>query len=73
MNFFAEKILTHKLLKNLWFPKETGWGEGGWAGVWGGNAVKLDCGHRCTTVNVIKFTELKKKPSPAGVPCWPGG
>ena len=25
MNFFAEQILT-QTLKNLWFPKETGWG-----------------------------------------------
>ena len=27
MNFLAEQILTHRL-KNLWFPKETGWGGG---------------------------------------------
>ena len=38
---------------NLWFPKETGWG----LGVWAGNAVKLGCDDRCTIINVIKFTE----------------
>ena len=26
-----------------------------------GNAIKLGCDDHCTTVNVIKFTELKKK------------
>ena len=32
MNFFAEQMLTHRLLKNLWFPKEAVWGMGGYAG-----------------------------------------
>lgn len=31
----------------------------GWAGVWGGNAVKLGCDDRCTTRSVIKSTPLK--------------
>ena len=42
-------------LKNLWFPKDTGWGCGGdGLGVWSGNAVKLGCNDCCTTINVIK-------------------
>ena len=43
-------------LKNLWFPKDTCWGL--W--VCNGNAVRLGCDEHCTTVNVIKFMELKK-------------
>ena len=35
-------------------------GVGGWAGGLGGNAVILGCDDRCTTINVIKFIELKK-------------
>ena len=37
---------------------------GGWGdvlGVWDGNAIKLGCDDHCTTLNVMKFTELKKK------------
>ena len=32
MNFFAEQITDSKTLKNVWFPKEMGWGVGevGW-------------------------------------------
>ena len=26
-------------------------------GVWEGNAIKLGCGDRCTTINVITFIE----------------
>ena len=44
-------------MKILWFPNETGWGVGGWAGVWDGNAIKLGCDDHCTTINVIKFIE----------------
>ena len=44
-------------LKNLWFPKETGWGVGDVLGVWDGNAIKLGCDDCCTTINVIKFIE----------------
>ena len=29
-------------------------------GVWDGNIVKLGCNDGCTTINIIKFTELKK-------------
>ena len=34
---------------------------GGWA--WGldGNAIKLGCDDHCTTINVIKFIELKDR------------
>ena len=48
-------------LKNLWLPKDTGWEWGGGVGAWDGNAIKLGCGDRCTTINVIKFIELKNK------------
>ena len=34
------------------------WRDG--LGVWDGNAIKLGCDDHCTTINVIKFTELKK-------------
>ena len=30
-------------------------------GVWNRNAIKLGCDDHCTTINVIKFTNLKKK------------
>ena len=29
-------------------------------GVWEGNVVKLGCDDHCTTINIIKYTELKK-------------
>ena len=48
-------------LKNLWFPNETGWGlAGDPLGVSEENAIKLGRDDHCTTINVIKFTELKK-------------
>ena len=28
--------------------------------VWDGNLLKLNCDDGCTTINIIKFTELKK-------------
>ena len=34
-------VLSHQTLKNLWFPNETGWGEGDVLRVWDGNAIKL--------------------------------
>ena len=34
--------------------------------VWDGNAIKLGCDDRCTTINVIKVIEFKKK-TDAGV------
>ena len=45
-----------QILKNLWFPNETGWGWRDMLGVWGRNAIKLGCDDPCTTINVIKFT-----------------
>ena len=45
-------------MKNLWLPKETG---GGGQGAWDGNAVKLSCDGGCTTINIIKFIELKER------------
>ena len=48
-------------LKNLWFPKETGWGVcGGALGLWDGNPTKLDCDDHCTTINVINSLSNKK-------------
>ena len=57
MNFFAEQKLT-QTLKNLWLPKER---HGEWAGDWDGNVVKLGCDDICTIINIIKFTEFKKR------------
>ena len=35
-------------------------GDGGdGLGVWDGNAIELGCDDCCTTINVIKFIELK--------------
>ena len=55
INFFAEQILTQRLQKTYGFQMRqvVGWGDA--LGVWGGNALKLGCDDRCTTVNVIKF------------------
>ena len=50
---FAEWILTHRLWKNLSFPKETVGGQGYVLGVGVGNPIKLDCDDHCTTINVI--------------------
>ena len=30
-------------------------------GVWDGNTIKLGCDDHCTSINVVKFIELKKK------------
>ena len=35
--------------------KKNVWGRGG--EIWDGNAIKLGCDDRCTTVNIIKFIE----------------
>ena len=49
-------------MKNLRFPKETGWGSGGnGLGIWDGNAIKFSFDDHCTTINVIKFIELKER------------
>ena len=42
-------------LKNLWFPKETGWGLGGYTEGLGWNAVKFGCDGCCTPIDVIKL------------------
>ena len=44
-------------LKNLWLPKDTGWGGRDRLGVWVGNILKLGCVDGCTTIK--KFTESK--------------
>ena len=50
---------THRLCKNLWFPKGTVWGGRGMC--WGcdGNPIKLDCDDY-TTINVINSLSNKK-------------
>ena len=46
--------------KNLWLPKETGCAGKDGLGVWDGNVVNLGCDDGCTTINIIKFIELRK-------------
>ena len=41
-------------------------GEDG-LGAWDRNVVKLGCDDGCTTINIIKFTELKKKKKKSGI------
>ena len=48
-------------MKKLWLPKETGCGGKVWTGVWDGNVLILGFDDGCSTINIIKFTELKKK------------
>ena len=45
-------------LKNLWFPKERGWGM---LGVWDGNIIKLGCDDHCPITNVINSLSNIKK------------
>ena len=39
----------------------------GWTGFGDGNVIKLGCDDCCPTINVIKFTELKKKDNKAKI------
>ena len=48
-------------LENVWLPKDTGCSGEDELRVLDGNAVKLCCNDHCTTINTIKFTELKNK------------
>ena len=48
-------------LKNLWFPKERGWGGQGMLGIWDGNVIRLGCDDHCTTINVINSLSNIKK------------
>ena len=57
MNFFAEQTLTHRQL--MVSKVDSLWGAGDGLGIWNGSATKLGCDDHCTTINVIKFTELK--------------
>ena len=36
---------------------------GGWAGLWDGKPIKLDCDHHCTAINLINSLSNKKKTS----------
>ena len=58
---YNEQILTHWLWKTYGLQRRQfgGWGDG--LRVWNGRDIKLGCDVRCTTINVIKFIELKKK------------
>ena len=64
MNFFAEQILTHRLWKTYgWQMRQVaGWRDA--LRVWEGHAVKFGCNDCCTPINVIKFINKKKKPTP---------
>ena len=67
MNFFAKQVLTHRLWKTYSFQRKQVEGAvGDGLGVWDGNAIKLGCDDLCTTINVIKFIELKKKKEKTG-------
>ena len=46
-------------LKNMVTKGDKLQGDG--LGCWDGNVVKLGCDDGCTTTNIIKFIELKKK------------
>ena len=46
-----------QILKNLWFPNETGWEWRDALVVWDGNDIKFGCDDCCATINVIKFIE----------------
>ena len=47
-------------VKNLGLPKELCLGGRDGSGVVDGNFLKLGCDDHCKTINIIKFTELKK-------------
>ena len=60
MDLFAKPKQTHRLGKTYGYQKgHVGEGRGG-LGVWDGNVLKLGCDDGCTTINIIKFIELKK-------------
>ena len=44
--------------ENLWSPKDRLGGRDGLR-VWNGNTLKLGSDDGCSTINIIKFTELK--------------
>ena len=46
INFFARTDTDSKTLKNLWFPREAGWGWGDALEVWDGKVIKLGCDDR---------------------------
>ena len=55
-------FLEHLKVLVFQLPKETGWEVGrDEVGVWDGNAMKLGCDDGCITINIIKFTEFKKR------------
>ena len=59
MNFFAEQKLTHRLWKTYGYQRKQVAGRDGLE-VWDGSAIKLGCEDCCTTINIIKFIELRK-------------
>ena len=60
MNLFAKQKWTHRLWKTHGYQRRQV--EGGWEGlgVWDENVLKFGCDDGCTTINIIKFIELKK-------------
>ena len=55
MNFFAEKILAHRLGKVYGVQRRQVRGWGNALKVWDRNAVKMGCDDCGTPTNVIKF------------------
>ena len=64
MNLFVEGKQTHRLQNTYDYQRAQVGGRVeevvDW-GVWDGNVLKLGCDDGCTTINIIKFTELFKK------------
>ena len=61
-NFFAKQIMTDSQTWKIYGFQRGQVSRGkDRLGVWDGNAVKLGCDDRCTTIHKIKFIELKKK------------
>ena len=57
MNLFAEQKQIHRFWKTYGYQRRQVEG----LGVWDGNSVKSGCDDGCTTINIIKFFELKKQ------------
>ena len=58
--FLCQTETDSQTLKNLGYQRRPVVVQRDRLGVWDGNVVKLGCDDGCTTINTIKFTELKK-------------
>ena len=60
----------HRLCKTYGYERRQVAGGGmGWR-FWNGNVVKFGCDDGCTTINIIKFIELKKNKENTEFPSW---